>query len=281
MTEWKVHLQRLLDDRRRGSLQILSLFVDMCHRLTKAGSPGDELRHALRLLTEAHPAMALLWNLRARFEALGDAPSDVLAQEAALFLRRVHQQSEAAAQKLAAHIPQGATILTHSAGSQMRSFLRACLKLGKGIRLLCTISEPGGEGVQLARWAHKHGLPVMLLAEAQVIALMPEIHLFLVGSDALCFDGIVHKVGTALLAYHVWLEHRPVWVLSCSAKVFARPWGDDLAGVAPPLRRLPLPQATPLYDCTPWEYVSTVATEEGIEPAASFRERSGLLPDRG
>lgn len=281
MKEWQEQLERLLSDRRRGSLQILSLFVSMCRRLAAGGGSAEVLQQALRRLTEAHPAMALLWQLRHRFEALSGAPAELLAHEASAFLQLIHQQSQAAAQALAAHIPSRTTVLTHSAGSQIRTFLQQCLQLGKEIRLLCTLSEPGGEGLRLALWASQRGLPVMVLAEAQVGALMPDVHLFLVGSDALCFDGLIHKVGTALLAYHVWLEHRPVWVLSCSAKVLLRPWGNDLAGIAPPLRRLPLLQASPLYDCTPWEYISSIATEEGVEAPASFRERFRLVPQGG
>jgi len=276
MKEWHKRLEQLLADRQRGSLQLLRMFVRLCRQMAAARVPAEYIRESLARLVSAHPAMALFWQLAYRLDTLeSQTPlsADTIAAVASDFLDQVLQNSEQAAQILASSVPGGATVLTHSASSQVRLFLQECRRLGKEIHLLCTLSEPGGEGTLLASWAYSLGFPVLLLAEAQVGTFLPEITLFLIGSDALCLDGVIHKVGTALLAYSAWLEHRPVWVLSCREKILPRSWSGELAGVAPPLRRrLSLPQATPLYDCTSWDYISIVATEQGLERAATFRE---------
>jgi translation initiation factor 2B subunit (eIF-2B alpha/beta/delta family) len=220
--------------------------------------------------------MGLFWNLHRRFEELvhrNGASSEVLAEAAQSFLQSVRNHSEAAARAAATALPSGATVLVHSSSWQVRFTLLQARSLEKRFRLLCTISEPGREGIELARWAHAHGFSVLLLAEAQLGAFLPELHLFLIGSDALCQDGVVHKIGTALIAELLWLEHRPVWVLGCGEKLLPRPWGADMQGSAPRLCRYGIPQARSLYDCTPWEHISAVFTEHGMEESAAVRSR--------
>jgi translation initiation factor 2B subunit (eIF-2B alpha/beta/delta family) len=267
------HLQQLLTDRRQSSLQLLRQAVQLCHQMAAdSHATVESILEVLAQLKAAHPAMALFENLfqRLRSRAHEGASPTALAQAAEEFLLAAEQHSQEAAYVAAAHLPTGSTVLTHSSSSQIRSLLLHARRLGKQLRLLCTVSEPGREGILLARWAHAQGFPVLLLAEAQVGAFLREIHLFLVGSDALCSSGLIHKVGTALLAYRLWLEHRPTWVVSCSEKLLPRPWGEELSGVAPPLCRWRIPQAQPLYDCTPWEHLAVVFTERGAEEAHSF-----------
>ncbi|MCS7170153.1 MAG: hypothetical protein NZ949_05975 [Candidatus Kapabacteria bacterium] len=272
---WNEELRALLDDRRHGSTDLFQRFVELCDRMVTAGVSAEGLRKSAHQLAQAHPAMGLFWHLQQRFESLyrsNAVPQDFL-EAAHTLVQRVRQHTEAAAHATAAHLPNGTTILTHSSSSHVRLVLQYASGLGKRFQLLCTVSEPGREGVQLARWAYAQGFPVTLLAEAQVGAFVPEIHLFLVGSDALCTDGVLHKIGTALLAYHLWLEHRPVWVVSCGEKAVPLRWSTELAGTAPRLCRWRLPQAQPLYDCTPWEYVSLLFTEQGMEDPTAFRNR--------
>lgn len=272
---WHRELRLLQRDRRHGSLALLERFVALCYRMQSAGASAEDFHRSVHQLVDAHPAMALFRNLASRFESLltEGAPSQAFLAEAESFLQTLQHHVDRAAEIAAASLPTGATVLTHSASSHVQRVLQKTLQLDKRICLLCTISEPGREGIQLARWAHSSGIPVVLLAESQVSVLAASVHLFLIGSDAVCLDGVIHKVGTALLAHYLWLEHRPVWVLSCSEKFLPEHWGEELVGAAPRLCRGALPQATPLYDCTPWEYLTVLITEQGFEEAPTVRER--------
>lgn len=278
---WANELQQLQRDRQHGSLSLLERFVALCHQMQAEGASAEDFHRSIEQLLEAHPAMALFRTLARRFQMLlsDGALAEAFPDAADSFLQDVQQHIEQAAELAAAQLPAGITVLTHSASSHVQRVLQKALQRGKSIRLFCTVSEPGREGIQLARWAHAVGIPTLLLAESQLGMLLGDIHLFLIGSDAVCLDGVIHKVGTALLVHHLWMAHRPVWVLSCGEKLLSEPWQEKFAGVAPRLCRYALPQATPLYDCTSWEYLTVLITEHGFEAAESVRERlSGSCP---
>ncbi len=272
---WRQQLWLLQRDRRHGSLELLARFVELCHQMEEAEATAQDFRESIRCLIDAHPAMALFRRLAERFEPLFDeqAPASAFTAEAEQFLQEVQQHVEQSAEIAAQQLPTGATVLTHSASSHVRRVLEKALQRGKTVRLFCTVSEPGREGIRFAQWAHSAGIPVLLLAESQVGALLGDITLFLIGSDAVCQDGVVHKVGTALLAYRLWLEHRPVWVMSCAEKFVPQPWDESFAGTAPRISRVAVPQARPLYDCTPWEHLSVFVSESGFEDAQDVRTR--------
>ncbi|MCS7176610.1 MAG: hypothetical protein NZ960_03140 [Candidatus Kapabacteria bacterium] len=271
--KWPLVLSALANDRRHGSTELLRRFTALCRKMAAEGASAEEFRHAAHRLATAHASMALLWNLYLRFEDLSGSTARDFVHAASEFYQLVESHVREAARIGASAIPNGSTLLLHSSSSQVRLLLQEAKTLGKRLHLFCTLSEPGREGVRLAQWAHSAGFPVVLLAESQLSAVISEVHLLLIGSDALCYDGVVHKVGTALLAYILWLEHRPLWAVSCGEKLLQRRWSPEMAGTAPPLTSRPLTQIRVLYDCTPWEHVAFVVTEQGLQSASDFRAR--------
>ena len=280
---WYGELERLLHDRRSGSLSLLEQAVHLCAEMARAGAAPEDLVAAVERLRQAHPAMALLWNLGQRLRehaAQGGTPTE-LAQSAQRFAEEVTEAAHQAVDSVARELPSGASVLTHSAGTQLYKLLRRLRELGKQIELFCTLSLPGGEGAALARTARRLGMEVCLVCDLQAYGVLKQAQLLLLGADALCLDGLVHKVGSAPLSYLAWIEHRPVWVLACSQKLLPQPWSEEFEGEAPPCLRSTLPQRRVLYDCTPWEHLTLVATEQGLLSAQLLRKRLlALTPEQ-
>jgi translation initiation factor 2B subunit (eIF-2B alpha/beta/delta family) len=280
---WQAKLEHLLRDRRSGSLHLLGRTVHLCAEIAHAGAAPEHLVAVVERLQQAHPAMALLWNLgqRLREQAAQGATVAELVQSAQRFAEEVAESARQAVESVARELPSGASVLTHSAGTQLYELLRRLRELGKQIELFCTLSLPGGEGATLARTARRLGMQVCLVCDLQAYGVLKQVQLLLLGADALCLDGLVHKVGSAPLAYLAWMEHRPVWVLACSQKLLPQPWSEELEGEAPPCLRSTLPQRRALYDCTPWEHLTLVATEQGLLSAQLLRKQLlALTPEK-
>ncbi len=280
---WYEELERLLRDRRSGSLRLLKQAVHLCAEMARTGAAPEHLVAAVERLRQAHPAMALLWNLgqRLREHAAQGGTATELAQSAQHFAEEVAESAQQAVESVARELPSGASVLTHSAGTQLYRLLQRLRELGKRIELFCTLSLPGGEGAALARTARRLGMEVCLVCDLQAYGVLKQAQLLLLGADALCRDGLVHKVGSAPLAYLAWMEHRPVWVLACSQKLLPQPWSEEFKGEAPPCLRSILPQQRVLYDCTPWEHLTLVAMEQGLLSAQLLRKQLlALTPEQ-
>jgi len=178
------------------------------------------------------------------------------------FLAEMEAHLQSAVAHAAAQLPPG-VILTHSHSSLVVKALVAATRQSIGCTVVCTTAYPGGEGIACAQALTQAGVPVTLVADLQAFAWLPRCALFLVGADALCEDGLVHKVGTAPLAKAAQAAGVPVWSIATSEKRLPLPWQEALRGEAPALVRTNIPQDRTLYDLTPWEHVNTVVLETG------------------
>ncbi|MFN3423015.1 MAG: hypothetical protein ACK40X_14975, partial [Armatimonadota bacterium] len=160
-------------------------------------------------------------------------------------------------------LPEG-RILTHSFSSLVyRSLIRASQK-GKKFEVICTASFPGGEGISLAKALAKANIPVTLVADLQAFSWLMQCELMLVGADAWCEDGLVHKVGTKCLSTVANRIGVPVWSIGTSEKRLPMRWSDKMKGEAPPIARIFVPQDRTLYDLTEWELVTGIIDETGV-----------------
>src|SRR5439155_23228 len=105
-----------------------------------------------------------------------------------------------AAYSIAIHLSerlQGAAVATHSASATVRE---AILHTPPE-RVICTVSEPVGEGRAFADELRAEGLNVDLVEDAGAPAAMADAGLFLIGADTVFLDGtLCNKIGTTTLA---------------------------------------------------------------------------------
>jgi translation initiation factor 2B subunit (eIF-2B alpha/beta/delta family) len=258
--DWQGTLQRLCADRRSGAATLTRKTARWFIRLA-GWQPTSVLLTAADQLCQAHPAMAPLWHLSQLVRQHAETP-DRLRRALKEFIADMHAHEELAITHAADRLPEG-MVLTHSFSSLVfRSLVRAH-RQGKRMRVICTASLPGGEGVTLAKALQREGMEVLLVADLQAFAWLRESNLLLIGADALCLDGLVHKVGTRPLAYFARAVGVPVWSVATSEKRLPLSWSEAMRGEAPPLTKQPLPQDPTLYDLTEWSLITAIITEQG------------------
>jgi translation initiation factor 2B subunit (eIF-2B alpha/beta/delta family) len=171
--------------------------------------------------------------------------------------------TEAAISHAAEWLPEG-RVLTHSFSSLVFSAFVQAHQRGKRLEIVCTISLPGGEGIALAKSLAKSKVPVILVADLQAFSWLTQCKVFLVGADAWCEDGLMHKVGTKHLALFAKQTGVPVWSIGTSEKRLPLSWNEQMKGEAPPISQLPIAQDRTLYDLTEWSLITGIIDEFGI-----------------
>jgi len=243
MDPWD-HIRKAVSDTRSGSVQIASRAASGFERLT---TRRDVMR-AARALLRAHPAMAALWRLSAAALSDDDDPADYAEQLVAA--------TAAAADATRWVITKRNTVvLTHSSsGSVVRALERV---RGKVALVLCTASIPGGEGRALARRLEASGFEAEVVPDAGIARACEQAGIALVGADAVTEEGVINKVGTALVA------------------LAARETGIGCYAVAATGKFVPSefwrPDAAPAYESTPLELFDAVITEKGPKRTGAVR----------
>lgn len=230
--------------------------------MAKGKVKATKLIEAAEQISNAHPAMAPLWHLAQLTRENAENPQGLLSA-LKQFLLDMETHAEASISHASDWLPEG-KILTHSFSSLvLQSLIRANQK-GKRFEVICTASFPGGEGIGLAKALSKANVPVTLVADLQAFAWLMHCELVLVGADAWCEDGLVHKVGTWCLAFAAKQLGVPVWSIGTSEKRLPTKWSEKMKGESPLLTRFSIPQDRTLYDLTEWELVTGIIDEAGI-----------------
>ena len=156
---------------------------------------------------------------------------------------------------------EDAVVLTHSASATVRE----ALLLASPARVICTASDPYGEGRPFAQDLEENGLDVELVEDEQAPRQLEWASLLLLGADTVFRCGtLCNKVGTRPLAEAAHDEGVPV-IVACEMLKLAPMKAED----APPLTE-------PEFELTPPELIDCVMTEEGGHPP----EEIAALVDR-
>ena len=187
-------------------------------------------------------------------------------------------------------IPAGAAILTHSASSLVEAvLLRAARpKRGKqarsGIRAICTESRPAGEGRQLALRLAAAGIRTTLIIDAAAGEVLDAADLLLVGADTVTPKGLIHKMGTRMLASLARKRKVPCFAVATSRKLLPDrflldTWNSTRA--AKEVTRVSHKNLTVLnrpFDLTPWKWLTGVVTEDGLLSRDDVSHRLKKMP---
>jgi translation initiation factor eIF-2B subunit delta len=175
-------------------------------------------------------------------------------------------------------LPDGSTVLTHSASQTIVAAFTEARRSGKNLLVYCTESRPQREGVDTARKLAEIGCRVKLIVDAAAYHIMDQVSVVLVGADAISRDGLTNKIGTALLALAAAEKGRPVYALCGTEKWLPSTWPlppepskpstevlkDSLSGV----------EAVNYYfGLCPLDRLTAIVSEEGIERPEDVRAR--------
>lgn len=260
--DWRRNLERICADRKSGAFALTKKTARLLAQMARSGVKPTKLIEAAEKVANAHSAMAPLWHLaRLTKEIYEHRQKLIFGLDN--FLAEVEAHTRAAIAHATEWVPEG-RVITHSFSSLVFRTIVQAFQKGKKLEVVCTVSLPGGEGIALAKSLAKANVPVMLVADLQAFRWLSQCKLFLIGADAWCEDGVVHKVGTRYLASIARQVGVPVWSVGTSEKRLPIHWHERMKGEAPLITRSPIPQDRTLYDLTEWSFMSGIIDEVGI-----------------
>lgn len=264
-------IERIRRDNKSGAVALVRLAAEALSLLEAL--PQDRgnaaLGEAVRALVAAQPTMAPLWNLASSVLWARDREGTTVGEACRRFLSTMEANHAAVRRHVAALVPAGGILLTHSHSGTLRDALVAAARGGVGFRVFCTESRPMCEGVILARELGVAGIPVTLLADAAMGEALQCADLVLVGADAVSTLGLTNKMGTFLLAAAA-RQQKTRFLAACGSEKFlpsGSPQAPETPKPAEEIARIDVPGVTVenrYFDRTPIEWLAGVITEDGV-----------------
>lgn len=232
-------LEQVANDDTHGASWLAVQAVDAVSEAVELGEDPVELG---RELVASRPALGAIAGALGRVLAAGRSDEQVLEEARALVESR-DRAARAIAVLLGSHIE--GVVLTHSNSGTVREALIHT----PPERIVCTTSEPGGEGRDLAERLREEGFAVDIVDDSDAEHAVQTVGVLLVGADTVFHDGsLVNKVGTAGLAKAAKEAGVPVLV-AC-----------EIIKLTPADPRDP---GEDRFDLTPPKHIDRYFTEEG------------------
>jgi len=228
LAEW---VDRVANDEVHGASWLAKEAVEAISEAVELGKDPVELG---RQLVQARPAMGAIAGALGRVLVSGRTPEQVIEEAHALVEAR-ERASKAIAVLLVPYLK--GVVLTHSASSTVRE----ALEHTPPDRVVCTTSEPVGEGRGLADDLRSAGLTVELVDDSDAEHAVGTVNLVLVGASGIA--KAAKKAGV------------PV-VVAC-----------EVIKLAPEDPREPDEDR---FDLTPAEHIEMFVTEEGAYPPSEI-----------
>jgi translation initiation factor 2B subunit (eIF-2B alpha/beta/delta family) len=190
-TKLAERVELIANDDRHGASWLAKEAVEAVQEALELGEDPIELG---RKIVRTRPAMGAIAGALGRVLAAGRSPEQMIEEARALVDSR-ERASKTIAVIAAQHVK--GVVMTHSASSTVRE----ALTYTPPDRVVCTISEPVGEGRELAEQLQQEGLTVELIDDPDAEHAVGTVNVLLVGADTVFRDGsLVNKVGTAGMA---------------------------------------------------------------------------------
>lgn len=242
-TKLAERVERVATDDRHGASWLAREAVEA---VAEAIELGEDPLPLARELVRARPAMGAIAGALGRVIAAGRSPEQ-MADEARALVEARERAAKAIAVVLSPYIE--GVVMTHSASATVKEALLHT----PPERVICTASEPGGEGRELVEELRSAGLTADLVDDPDAQHAVGTVNLLLIGADTVFRDGsLVNKVGTAGLAEAAKKAGLPV-IVACEVIKLS------------PVEAVDAPELADEwdFDLTPPELIDGIVTEEG------------------
>lgn len=278
MTDLAATVEELRKDREHGASWMARRAVEAL--LEVAEQPFetvealvDQLVGSARELAESRPRIGAIPGAAGRVLAAANGWRHLDLDD---FRQLIREEGQAvldgrtrAGASIAIHLSEqldGAVAATHSASATVRE---ALLHTPPN-RVICTVSEPVGEGRAFAEGLRDEGLDVELLEDAAAPAALAGATILLIGADTVFSDGtLCNKIGTTALAEAAARYGIPVVVAAEIVKL------SPMEAVDAPD---PGPAERELFELTPPELLTVIVTEEGVFTPADIAQLVDRTP---
>jgi translation initiation factor 2B subunit (eIF-2B alpha/beta/delta family) len=251
-------VERVATDDKHGASWLAREAVEA---VAEAIELGEDPLPLARELVRARPAMGAIAGALGRVIAAGRSPEQ-MADEARALVEARERAAKAIAVLLSPYIE--GVVMTHSASATVKEALLHT----PPERVICTVSEPGGEGRELVEELRSAGLTADLVDDPDAERAVGTVNLLLIGADTVFHDGsLVNKVGTAGLAEAAKKAGLPV-IVAC-----------EVIKLTPARARDP---GEKRFDLTAPKYIDHYVTEEGAyvpDEIGSLIDRTPFLRD--
>jgi translation initiation factor 2B subunit (eIF-2B alpha/beta/delta family) len=233
-------VERVANDDRHGASWLAREAVEA---VGEAIELGEDPLPLARELVRARPAMGAIAGALGRVIAAGGRSPEQMAEEARALVAARERAAKAIAVLLSQHIK--GVVMTHSASATVRE----AIEHTPPDRVVCTVSEPIGEGRELAENLREAGIAADVVGDSDAEHAVGTVDLLLIGADTVFHDGsLVNKIGTAGLAEAAKKSGVPV-IVAC-----------EVIKLTPAEPRDPGEER---FDLTTPEYIDAYVTEEG------------------
>jgi ribose 1,5-bisphosphate isomerase len=263
MAELAATVEELREDRSHGASWMGQRTVEALLAVAEQSFDSvealvDELVASARQLAESRPRVGAIPGAAGRVLAAANGWRHLAMDDFRQLLREEGQAvldgRERAAASIAIQLAPrmtDAVVATHSASATVREALLHTPPK----RVICTVSEPVGEGRDFSDGLRAEGLDVELVADEEAPAAIAAAGLMLLGADTVFRDGtLCNKVGTTTLAQAAAERGTPVIV---AAEIFKL---APMAGAEAPD---PSPAERELFELTGPDLLTLIVTEEG------------------
>ena len=230
--------------------------------IVEVAQRGEDPLALARELVRARPDVGSIAGALGRVLVAGRT-TEQLVEEAEAVIGSRERAAATIAVLLRAELEER-VVMTHSASATARE---ALVHAGPG-RVVCTVSEPVGEGRVFAEELAAAGLTTEVVADEDAEHAVGTVQILLLGADTVFRDGsLLNKVGTAALAKAARKAKVPVIVAS------------EVLKIAPADPRRPDEERV---DLTPASHITQYATEEGLfapDEIAALVDRTPFLAE--
>lgn len=235
-------IERVAKDDTHGASWLAKEAVEAVAEAVELGADPLEVARAM---VEARPTMGAIAGALGRVLAAGRTP-DQMAEEAHAVVAARERASKAIAVLLEPYLEGVGVVMTHSNSATVRE----ALVHTPPDRVVCTVSEPVGEGRQLMEELRAAGITTDLVTDDDASHAVETVDLLLVGADTVFRDGsLINKAGTLELTKAA-AEADISVVVAC-----------EVIKLAPVEPREPEEDR---FDLTPSDQIDHFVTEEGV-----------------
>jgi translation initiation factor 2B subunit (eIF-2B alpha/beta/delta family) len=255
----EAQVERIAADEIHGSSWLARQAVTA---VAEAAQRGEDPLALARELVRARPDIGAIRGALGRVLAAGRTTEQLVEEAEALIASR-ERAAATIAVLLRAEL-EDRVVMTHSASATARE---ALVHAGPG-RVVCTVSDPTGEGRALAEELAQAGLVTEVVADEDAEHAVGTVQLLLLGAVTVFRDGsLLNKVGTSPLAKAAQKAKVPVIVAS------------EVLKIAPADPRRPTEDR---FDLTPADVITQIVTEEGAfapDEIAALVDRTPFLAE--
>ncbi|MEA2076597.1 MAG: hypothetical protein U9O95_01100 [Candidatus Marinimicrobia bacterium] len=228
--------EAMLLEQEAGATTILFKYIHILNRYFTENnelSPDaqkESLDYIYQEAQAAHPLIAIFPHLQAyilKEIKSGKKIPNILQEYGDTIKANNDKTVETTINKL---IKDGSKIFTFSHSSVVRKAIMEAAKTGKRFEVILTEARPVGEGLSLAKFLGRAGIPVSLYTDAAMELAISRCDIVLVGTDWYWYRGFINKIGTHSALRIADEREKEFYVLSDSSKYMKTPpfdWSHD------------------------------------------------------